>query len=83
MGGGGVCEGWVWVGVGALVWSRCPQSCLCAGITPEGTGFSLLARRDKQSLHMLRQNDKGIASLNGRKKGNNFGAFETRETLSV
>ena len=63
--------------------SRCPQSCLCAGITPEGTGFTLLACRDKHSLHMLREDDKGIASLNGRKKRNNFGASETGETLSV
>ncbi|MEQ2296181.1 hypothetical protein AMECASPLE_022314 [Ameca splendens] len=45
-------------------WSRCPQGCLCLGIIPGGTGFSLLAREDKHSLHMLRDHDKRIASLN-------------------
>lgn len=34
------------------------------GIIPEGAGFTLLAREDKHSLHMLRDHDKGIASLN-------------------
>lgn len=41
---------------------------LCLGIVPLGTGFTLLAREDKHSLHMLRDDDKGIASLNEKKK---------------
>lgn len=47
-----------------------PRGRLCLGIIPEGAGFTLLAREDKHSLHMLRDNDKGIASLyeNGGKK---------------
>lgn len=41
-----------------------PGGRLCLGIIPEGAGFTLLAREDKHSLHMLRDDDKGIASLN-------------------
>lgn len=37
---------------------------LCLGIIPQGAGFTLLARGDKHALHMLRDDDKGIASLN-------------------
>lgn len=40
-----------------------PRGRLCLGIIPEGAGFTLLACEDKHSLHMLRDNDKGIASL--------------------
>lgn len=39
------------------------------GIIPEGAGFTLLAREDKHSLHMLREHDKGIASLNEKGRG--------------
>lgn len=41
-----------------------PRGRLCLGIIPEGAGFTLLAREDKHSLHKLRDDDKGIASLN-------------------
>lgn len=44
--------------------SLSPGGRLCLGMTPEGAGFTLLAREDKHSLHMLRVDDKGIALLN-------------------
>lgn len=54
----------IWLSRGREAWSRCPWGRLCLGIIPEGAGFTLLAREDKHSLHMLREHDKGIASLN-------------------
>lgn len=74
-GGGGVINGG---GQPALAYG-CPEADglgvsvpggrLCLGIIPEGAGFTLLAREDKHSLHMLRDHDKGIASLNEKDEG--------------
>lgn len=61
-----------------------PGGRLCLGIIPEGAGFTLLAREDKHSLHMLRDDDKGIASLNerGEKNGLAIGAAKMRDFIS-
>lgn len=57
---------------------------LCLGIIPEGAGFTLLARGDKHALHMLRDDDKGIASLNenGKKNSPTIGAAKMRSFIS-
>lgn len=74
----------VWLSKGREAWSRCPRGRLCLGIIPEGAGFTLLAREDKHSLHMLRDDDKGIASLNenGGKSSHTIGAAKMRRSIS-
>lgn len=57
-------QSWIRPAGGGEVWSPCPRGRLCLGIIPGGTGFTLLAREDKHSLHTLRDHDKGIASQN-------------------
>lgn len=65
--GGLPAYGWLEEGRQGGYRSRCPEGRLCLRIIPEGAGFSLLAREDKHSLHMLRDTDKGIAALNEKK----------------
>lgn len=61
-------QAWMCLSRGGRLRVHVPRGCLCLGMVPRGAGFTLLAREDKHSLHMLRGDDKGIASLNEKKE---------------